>query len=381
MTHRPQHSRSPLRTREGGGERCSSKVLLSWSDPGFDQARRHVRGSASSHTKLPKVESDQNVPDLSPLVLPSPAECADRLVRILAGRASTRAGLPWRDWSELAQRVLAVDEHRLGHVTRAWNEAGLVDVASYARWWHRIVVARRPRLVAFRIGDNVGAVLMGLVLPTTRDEFRRVASRKNALVEERLSVSNLVPRSLAFRLQNAGHLDDLADACRVDVSWLDIESASFEGTSRHDCMSEPPSHYEWLRRWPRWSLVPGEHPGVEVEHHMRRDRPEFWVVSRGTKRAWTYDLNVARAWAAVLIQAPPLNVVGAAYLEANHAYVPLPLARALSVIGAGLPGPTADGSYRYPVGSPRVRERVLDVVTRTFDPSRLAAAAARQATG
>jgi hypothetical protein len=235
--------------------------------------------------------------------------------------------------------------------------------------------------VGFPVGDHVGATLTGLALPTTRDELRRAALRLSVLVEERLSVSNLVPRSLALRLASARHLDDLALACGLEVSWLDLESLSPGAMVRHDGTSTPPSHYEWVRRWPQWSLVPGEYAELEVEHHMRRDRPDFWVVSYRDQRIWSYDLNVVRAWAAALLKAPMLNLVGDAFIEANHAYVPLPLARALAVIGAGLSGPTSKGGYRYPVGFPQLRERALDIVARTFDPSRLAASAARQATG
>jgi hypothetical protein len=339
-----------------------------------------VRRGASLHANLPKLDVDQIVPDLAPIALPSPADAADRLVRILAGRASTRTGLGWRDWAELAQRVLGIDKHLLGPVTRAWMEASLIDVASYARWWHRIVIARSPRLVGFRVGQHVGATLMGLALPTTRDELKRVAPRVNAIVEERLSVCDVVPRSLAFRLPSAQHLNDLALACQLPVSWLDMGSKSFQMMIRHDCTSEPPSHYESVRPWPHWSLASDEYPGIEVEHRMRRDRPDFWVVSRGDQRIWTYDLNVARAWAAALLGAPALRTVGGAFLEAYHAYVPLPLARALSVIGAGLSGPM-DGNYCYPIGFPRLREQVSDIVTQTFNPSRLHARAAREATG
>lgn len=361
------------------------KMLLqsssSWIDPGFDQARAQVKSSVTLQAKLPLLGAKQVVPDLAPLVLPLPDDASDRLVRVLAGRASTRAGLPWRDWAELVRRILKVDDKFLEMVTRAWMESGLIDSASYARWCHRSVIARKPCLVAFRVGDHVGATLMGLALRTTRDELKRTALKMSAIVEERLSVSSLVPSSLAFRMPSARHVDELGRACSLHIRWLDIDSMMHGPIARHDGTSPPPTNYEWVHGWPQWSLTPGEYAEVRVEHCMRRDRPDYWVASHGDVHIWSYDLNVVRAWAAALLRAPILTPLGEAIIEAKHAYVPLALARALAVVGAGLPGPNAGGGYRYPVGSPRLRELVLDIVTRTFDPLRLARSAAHQATG
>lgn len=349
-----------------------------WPDPAFEKARRQVKVAVPSQVNLPKIDCHQDIPNLAPPALSSPVDAGNRLVRILAGRASTRAGLPWRDWSELARKVLGIGEERLGHVTRAWAEAGLLDVVSSARWWNRVVFARRPRFVGFQVGPWTGASLTGLVLPTTRDDVRRAARTAGALVEDRLSVCELVPKSLAFRIPSRAHLDELGSKCRIEVCWIDQESGT---STRHDGTSDRPSNYEWSRRWPRWSLVSGEHPGVDVEHHMRRDRPDYWTVSGEGGGIWSYELNIARTWAAALLGAPALKTVGETDLEAHHAYVPLPLARTIAVIGAGLPGPTPEGSYRYPVGSQLLRERVLDTMTRTFDPLRLAESVTPAATG
>jgi hypothetical protein len=351
------------------------------SDPDFDKARRQVRATASAHAHLPRLELAQSVPDLAPMKLPSPSDAADRLVRIVSGRAAARSGIDWREWAELAQRVLDIDARLLERVTRAWMEAGLIDMASCARWWHRAVFARLPRLVAFRLGDGVGAALSGLVLSTTLDEVRRTALRVGTLVEERFSVSPLVPRTVSLRAPNARSIEELASACRIGLHWLDLGHLARGVSSRHDGTSAPPEHYERVTRWLHWSLKKGEYPEVSVEHHMRRDRPDYWVASRDGRRLWFYDLNVARAWAAAFLGEPMVNVVGDAFLDANHAFLPLPLARAVSVLGSGLSGPTDAGTYRYPVGAPRLRELVLDIVTRTFEPSRLAVSATEKATG
>ncbi len=56
-------------------------------------------------------------------------------------------------------------------------------------------------------------------------------------------------------------------------------------------------------------------------------------------------------------------------------------ARALSVLGSGLSGPIDPGTYRYPVGALQLRELLLDIVMRTFEPSRLVLSATEKTTG
>jgi len=82
-------------------------------------------------------------------------------------------------------------------------------------------------------------------------------------------------------------------------------------------------------------------------------------------------LNVARAWGAALIGEPVVSAVGDMFLHVTHAFVPLAIARAISVLGVALSGPTEAG-YRYAPGSSAFREIVLDIMCRAFDLSQLA---------
>jgi hypothetical protein len=321
------------------------------------------------------------IPDLAPIALPIPHQSADRLANVLAGRASTRAGIDWPDWSRLTQKILGIDQRQIGQVTRAWMETGLIDVAAFARWRHRSILARQPQLIAFRLGLHVGATLVGLTLPKTRDRLRDAAEQARAPVETRLSVSTFVPQSLSLRFESVSHIEELGVACGIGVSWIDLEALESTIEAASGFASQPPANYDWSYHWPRWSLLSTEYPAVEVEHRVRRDRPDVWVVSREHQRMWSYDANVARTWAAAFMDAPAVTVVGATLLAANHAYLPLPLARAIATLGSGLPGPSAVGDYQYPVGSLPLRERVLGILGRTFDPSRLISQAARQTIG
>jgi hypothetical protein len=352
----------------------------SCSDAEFARARGQVKRGAASHPRLPRIEMGQPVPDLTALTFPTPVDATDRLVRILAGRASTRAGIDWHDWRELTKRTLGVESHGLAALTRAWMEAGLIDVGSYARWRHRSIFARKPQLVGFRVGEGYGATLTGLALSTTRNHLQRAAEQAGAFVEERRSISSLVPVTLSLRLENAQALVELGRTCGLSVCWLDFEAVSQATLTYHDPTSPPPSHYDAVA-WPRWSLTADAPAGLVVEHRVRRDRPDFWLVARGDLRVWTYDLNVARSWGASMLAAPIVSPADETYIEAAHAYLPLPLARVVALVGAGRAGPTASGNYRYPLGSVRLCEQVLDIVARTFDPTRLTAVPSQRATG
>jgi hypothetical protein len=253
-------------------------------------------------------------------------------------------------------------------------------MVSSARWWYRAVFARSPRLVAFNVGDYIGATLSGLALCSTIEEVRRTAGRVGCLVEERVSVSPLVPSSITLRASNAATVEELARACRLGIYWLDLDALTRGETNRHDGTSAPPEHYERSSRWTHWSLKQGEYPDVSVEHRMRPDRPDYWVASRSGRQLWFYDLNVTRAWAATLVGEPVVNAADDTFIEANHAFLPLPIARAVSVLGAALSGPTGAG-YRYVPGAPRLRRLVLDIVTQTFNPSRLSDSTGEQPTG
>ncbi|WP_223620593.1 hypothetical protein [Lysobacter sp. ESA13C] len=344
-------------------------------DPGFDRARRSIKGRAISQD-LPKVDLEQVVPEMSPLILPVPSDRANRLVKVLAGRASSRSGVPWREWTELALRVLQVDQSRMELLTRAWEEAGLIDVASSARWRHQAVFARRPVFVGFKVGEFTGASLAGLVLPATQDEVRRAAAKRGALVEERRSVSEFVPSTVALRLHSVEDLEALGNTLGFAVRWLDLEGVFGQKIHQHSVASLPPEHYEANTRWPRWSLTRGEVADIEFRHFVRKDKdkPDFWVASSNGATAWSYSLNVARSWAAVMTGDSVLRDSAGHSFEANHAFMPLRLARAIGVMGMGRSGPCSGGSYRYPIGSPLLHQFVAETLFNAFDLSTVSTA-------
>jgi hypothetical protein len=348
------------------------------SDPEFDAARRSVRGASTSKA-LPTFETSSPVPDLSQISLPKPSIKATRLAAIVAGRASSRSGISWKEWRDLSTRVLGVDDRHARLVTRSWMEAGLIDVGSSARWRHVAVFAREPRLVCFSSSNGMGGTVSGLSLPATLDQLRAVASRLGIATEERRSVSEWTPETVTVRAPSVALLEELGRRCGVALAWLDLDAVEHPRAARHDGRTQQPQHYERSAQLARWSLCGHEVPGVAFTHWVRNDRPPHWSLVVGSYRTWSYDLNQARLWAATLLGERPVEA-GDACITAKHAFLPLPLARSVAVLGSGLSGANESGAYRYPVPCEALRSLVLSVVVRTFDPSRLAAAA-EQATG
>jgi hypothetical protein len=367
-----------------GSRRRWRKLLFKskpkWSNPNCYDARQLVR-QPSIYARFPRKETHNGVPNFASIQLPSPSKSTDRLVWIIASRASTLSGIGWRDWFELAKRVLGIEGALLHHVLRGWLENGLIDVASHARWRKRAIFARLPRLIAFCNGDYFGAVLSGLTLPTTMDNIYQTARSNGMLIEERLSVSPFVPKSLSFQAPDRKALETLASTCRLELQWVDLSCLERLDSSLHNGRDAPPLNYENSTSIDRWSLNVHEHSMVTVKRFWRRDRPDYWTVSRDNHQVWFYEFNLARIWGSTMLKEPAVTRVENQFLlNANHAFLPLPIARMLSIFGAGFSGP-AGSAYLYPIGNQKLIDYTTELMSQSFTLSRLEASVSAEEIG
>jgi hypothetical protein len=342
------------------------------ADPGFEAARRAIRKRALK-TDLPTVDTPTIFPCLQHRTAVQIAPAVDRLLTIVGGLASRRIGLAWPDWTLLTQRVLGVDKTRVGAITRAWAEAGAIDVASYARWRNRCVFARPPVVALFRVGLGFGGTVMGMLLPSTRSAVRAACTSHGVLIEQRAGVSVYVPPVTTLRASSREALERVFQLTGLESAWFDPVLESYAASCRHDGRSLPPLHYEHQKSWARWSLRPCVDGSLTFEHCVRSDRPDYWVVSDAGRLVWSFDLNTCRLWAAAMLGEPAVELSGSTDLQVVHGYVPLPLARALTVLTGAPAGPDEHESqhYKYPIGSTELRDRILTIMRRTFDPARL----------
>ena len=338
------------------------------ADASFLEARARIKGSAGLNTQLPKVDLAQRVPQPVPVGLAAPDKAVHRLVAVMAARATARAGVPWQEWKIYGERILQVTPALHARVTRAWIEAGLVDVAIGARWPVTNLFVRPPKLTVFRAGQAFGATLIGLVLANTLEHLCERAEHLGIRHEARSSASPLVPQSVTLRAQDRAQLEELARQCKLPLQWLDLSLLKATSRVRHHGYTPPPGHYDGSVRRTHWSLQPpeaAETAAVKVERHWRQDRPTYWSIRHGEQLRWSYDRNQMRCWAATLLGEAVVRADDASGLYAHHAFLPLPLGRVISVLGGGLAGPT-DAGYLYPLGNLRLRALVVTTLARAF---------------
>jgi hypothetical protein len=294
----------------------------------------------------------------------------DRLVAMIAARGANRSGIGLRDWQTTLTQVLALPpSERWEYVTRAWQESGLIDVSSFARWRATRVFARPPRFVAVRSGTGVRVVLTGLAVETVRARVSQAAQNCGVFVEERRSPSPLVPSTLSAFFPDSDAFHQVLQRTGLQTRWLDLAVRS-SLTPPHRSLQDPPLGYD-ATPWETWSLEPASTPpGVSIIRHTRPDRPNYWLVSADGFRLWTYDRNLARLWACAAVGETPVTTA-TRELHARHAFLPLPFARVVSALGPGLPGlDPLTSTYRYPFVSEASLKLVSNALRAAFESPR-----------
>lgn len=341
------------------------------ADGGFKAARSRIHSRAASGS-LPVVDvpSIVAVPEIAQSREVAPE--VDRLLTILAARGGSRTGIPYSEWARLLAQVLKATGKAARAVTRSWIEAGILDIAFYSRWSHCSIFPRMPQLVVFRTEAGFGATILGLIVPTSRRDISFAARSNGVDLEERTSISALTPSLVAMRCSKIEQFEKLAKSLSMGWAWLDLNLDQYVSQCRHDGLRAPPQNYEERVVWKRWSLGMLEDTGeISFEHFRRRGRPDYWRVSNRGRSAWSYELNTARLWANAMLTQKPLCGWEDKGLTAVHAYLPLPLARFLSVVEGAAPGLDSSSEYRYRVSKPALRESLMAVVENIFDIRRI----------
>jgi hypothetical protein len=340
------------------------KARLAFPDPSLPAGMAAT--NRPPQRDLPMRPLEHPVQEFPIFRFPNPVSSVDRLVGILAGIASNRAGISGLEWTSIGSKTLGLDDRQFREVTRAWLEAGLVDFVSSARWSGTTYFPRRPELVAFRSGGWWGATLSGLTLPRTRRLLMETAHRLHGQAEERHCVSPHVPVTLTFRMPDVASLQDLARQHGLALRWLRTDGDGLAGGIIHAMNTQPPGLYNPAQPWTRWSLTGADHDRVRFDHHFRIGCASYWTVASGEAAAWSYSLNAARILGAALLNEPIVDLAGSSSLRVRHAYLPLPLARVASALGSGLSGPTGADGYQYPLGSTDLCAFLLETLNQRF---------------
>ncbi|MGY3578935.1 hypothetical protein [Bradyrhizobium sp. USDA 4504] len=341
------------------------------SDEDFNAARSRIRQSVIS-TELP---TDENIVSSAQAAAPRNLTVAaevDRLLAIAAARAGGRTGIPFREWSGHVERVMGLSREGIRALTRSWAEAGILDIAFYARWRHCSVFVRSPTLVGFRTERGFGATILGLLLPTTRRSVRLAAEHVGAAIEERTHVTTQAPAIMTVRCSRQEQLEAISKRAGVPLRWLEFEFVRYAEQNRHDGLGPAPQNYDERTPWTRWSLGAGlDTSEISFTHCVRAGCPDYWHLEAGDRSVWSFDLNTARLWGLAMLRQNPFATVDGGQLIAAQAFLPLPMARCLAILSGTAPGVGEDGRYRYPCASTALSRSILSVLETIFDPHRL----------
>lgn len=334
-------ARAPIRQNEDkGANRRWRKIIDSPApsdDPGFAAAKAAIWHVAISH--LPKVHFE-SAPGLleydPPTATPHPE--LPNLVAAVAARSACTAGLSLAEFHELTSLVMQLDLRATRSLTRAWLEAGIVDLACFARWGGRRIYARRPALIAYREGSSHVATLQGLALPRTRQLIKEAAGGGRMAVWEKAGLGPFTPPMPCVRSMNADDLQLLAAECGLSLRWLNPDTRGLLVRQTIETGISEPGGYEHQRDLVPWRVDGEAQPEALLTTCYRPDAPTFWRIRVGNQHRWSYALNPARLAACAMLRMPPCTRRGSHELAATRAYLPLPLARLVAILGPALPG-------------------------------------------
>jgi len=270
---------------------------------------------------------------------------ADRIATVVVAASNRRAAVAYVDWSALVRRTfrLPVRDWRIvRNITRAWQEAGLIDVGYSTSWRAMAVFALRPQLAVVASEGRRRLTLRGLVLPSTREAVR--SASPGALLS--------YPRSPFLPAEMTAYTDAerIASVSRtlrlpiVHPTGYDLNIA----LTGQNPLEPMPLGYGMFSESPHWSLLEEHRPDtIRVRRWFREDRPDVWTVERDGTSVWTYDRNCGALWACLLACRAALRTEGSNLAVAEHAYLPLALARSLISTGVADAGPELEEPKRY----------------------------------
>jgi len=292
---------------------------------------------------------------------------------VIAALSENRAGLPLREVHEHISRLLNLgDAHHLREqLVRALVESGAVDSLRRTDGRQTLVVARAPRLLAFRRGPHWVAVLLGVTASPVRNEFRMATARFDGVtLEEGRSANIYLPGMMRVTVAERSQLLALSN----ELGFLDPEYVRWADRNQLPdpfrisgelCHDPVPDMYVADATWCWSSRSFRRNPEVlaEVSVERRRDgqRVPIYVVKRGdVVVGWSYYrtwalLSAHEAFAQPFLKEEETGTF--AVVGDSPLHLPLPLARLCAIVGLGTPGPRTSPTdplrveaYCYPFG-------------------------------
>lgn len=311
---------------------------------------------------------------------PKPSEqspTVDELISFLAARSCYQQGIPEFELVGLLREHLGLDWNSAWYVLRAWLEIGAFECLSLRTWRVRKCFARKPCLVLYRTHDAYRIALFGLVPTPLRRTFEAASTSLNCPVTRKSGLSPWVPTLTLTEVVSMDQLRELQRRSGVEGVFLlkDLSEIAIPIGSVQGAQGAAPLNWDLYRVWDfnRQSFVRSENgpdnQSVALSWCRRSDRSDYFSISqKGSPVWWGWSKTWALLRAYELVRTRPFNRVGTRTLESSaaHIHLPLPLARALAITGAFLPGPfetnSENLSYFYSFASQQLRRKVIQAL-------------------
>lgn len=324
----------------------------------------------------------------------APDKRVDNLVDALGALSVRNSGIPYPTMWELFVRLVdsgSVPSPGFIHdLMRAWIESGAIDITYAQGRPSTRFVARRPRFIAYRVGDRLRATLLGLAPTVLRHSVRRLAKAWRCPLTVINPSCRWVPELLRIECEDTGQL--LAVSAELGLEppmWLDWspngdEAGNLEFRAREQRLHEGEPDVGFIVEkkwdWSRGRFLPvtaldrfGKRidEDVIVELRRHRERHPIYVVTRNGKTlVWTFIRNWALLYAyEVKFGTVPFGIPPGGPPSRDGTagvYLPLPVGRLCAVLGLASAGPTVGTEpettqYRYPF-PPSYSQKLLKTV-------------------
>lgn len=268
-------------------------------------------------------------------------------------RSLRRSGIPINDWMDMLKAVFELDWREARHVHRGWLESGIIDEFVNARSPGVTVFARRPRIEIFESENGYVGAVSGLVMPQRFAALADLAKSNEMMTAINVGPSHFVPPHLRVWTNNFDSLSNYAREAGLDVYML--SENPFEESEALERGTRPTRGYVARKNHATFDLP----DDASVELFKGSGSPLVWQCSGNSILSWTYSAAHSEHLTAVLSGAENLVQTSAVDVSANHAFLPLPVARWVTMVGGVPSGPVDRDTYLYRFASPALRKTFM----------------------
>ena len=306
----------------------------------------------------------------------SPSSRVDSFADALAALAVRTSGISHKKVIELASYL--IDDHTsndfglLFDVLRGWSECGAFDVTHTQGSPQNKVLVRRPRLVCYRIGMSIKAVVMGLVPSVLKAQILQLASSHAIAVDNIRPPCRWMPELLVLECDDIKLLRTFSHELSLgSLQWLRWPSvANWEPELQDLRRDTPPGSYLTTATWDfqegrfkRTDISKHDAAGsfVTIEKRVHRERCPIYVLLLDAEPIeWSFIRNwVILLGYSIRGEQCPFTYTDSTPIRSRikGVYLPLSFGRYCAALGDGLAGPSIDdngdtfeASYIYPIG-------------------------------